>query len=448
MSDKKKRLDEVTRKYGDPWIWGIYLTLVVLSIVESYSAASREVAKLGVYMPAIKQCVFLAMGGGCVFLLYRVNYNNKIMMGVIIHALMLLTVGCLIYVMLFGEMINGAQRAISLPGFTLQPAELAKLSIVTMLAFIYARNQTNMDVSWPGVFASILVVALFAGLLIQSGLTNTLLIMIISIAMMVIGGTSWRKIGILFVFFTLIMGCVLLVKSHNDNKVQVLMEASIEAEGENESDENASAPIAEEESALRRSGTWQNRIKAWSDQSNLVYQNITNKNQQEMFSRIAQAHGGLYGVGLGNSRECARLPLAFSDYIYSIIVEEMGFIGGIIVLMLYLCLMARAIIIVRLRSHRALPSLLLIGLAFMIVFQALFHMAINTGVFPVSGQPLPLVSMGGSSIIVMSVAFGIMLSVSRTLVNTDNNAKSKAALAQEEKSAREKVKMSMKDEWK
>ncbi|MBR1543454.1 MAG: FtsW/RodA/SpoVE family cell cycle protein [Muribaculaceae bacterium] len=445
MPDKKTRLEEVTRKYGDPWIWGIYITLVILSIVESYSAASREVAKLGVYMPAIKQCTFLAMGGFCVFLLYRVNYNNKIMMGMIIHALMLVTVVCLVYVLLFGEMINGAQRAINLPGFTLQPAELAKLSIVTMLAFIYARNQTNMDVSWAGIFASVVVVALFAGLLIQSGLTNTLLIMLISLSMMVIGGTSWRKIGILALFFLLIVGFVLLIKSHNDNKEQVLMEASVNIEAE--ADEESQPVIVEEETKLR-SGTWSNRLKSWSESNKLVFQNITNKNQQEMFSRIAQAHGGIHGVGIGNSRECARLPLAFSDYIYSIIVEETGFVGGIIVLLLYLCLMARAIIIVRTRSHRALPSLLLIGLAFMIVFQALFHMAINTGVFPVSGQPLPLVSMGGSSIIVMSVAFGIMLSVSRTLVNTDNNAKSKAALAQEEKSAREKVKMSMKDEWK
>ncbi len=445
MPDKKTRLEEMTRKYGDPWIWGIYITLVILSIVESYSAASREVAKLGVYMPAIKQCTFLALGGFCVFLLYRVNYNNKIMMGMIIHALMLVTVVCLVYVLLFGEMINGAQRAINLPGFTLQPAELAKLSIVTMLAFIYARNQTNMDVSWAGIFASVVVVAVFAGLLIQSGLTNTLLIMLISLSMMVIGGTSWRKIGILALFFLLIVGVVLLIKSHNDNKEQVLMEASVNIEAEADDDNQ---PVIVEEETKLRSGTWSNRLKSWSESDKLVFQNITNKNQQEMFSRIAQAHGGIYGVGIGNSRECARLPLAFSDYIYSIIVEETGFAGGIIVLMLYLCLMARAIIIVRTRSHRALPSLLLIGLAFMIVFQALFHMAINTGVFPVSGQPLPLVSMGGSSIIVMSVAFGIMLSVSRTLVNTDNNAKSKAVLAQEEKSAREKVKMSMKDEWK
>ena len=135
---------------------------------------------------------------------------------------------------------------------------------------------------------------------------------------------------------------------------------------------------------------------------------------------MAQAHGGLLGVGIGKSRECSRLPLAFSDYIYSIIVEELGFfIGGLFVMLLYLSLLGRAAMIVR-RSKRVLPSLLVIGMASFITFQALFHMAINVGVFPVSGQPLPLISKGGTSILVISIAFGVMLSVSRTIANYGN----------------------------
>lgn len=443
MSEKNARYEEITRKYGDPWIWGIYLTLVLISIVESYSAASREVAKLGVYMPVIKQCMFLGVGGLGVFFLSKVNYNNKILMAGMIHILLIFTVFCLVYVLFFGDMINGAQRAIKLPGFTLQPAELAKLSVVTILAFIYAKNQTNMDVSWAGIWASIVVIAIFGGLLIQSGLTNTLLLMSISASMMWIGGTSFKKIGILVVFFAIIFGIFAYLKVQNDNKEQILTEASAELQ------EGAVTEDLGESGSRLRDATWRSRVQAWLESDKLVYQNITNKNQQEMFSRIAQAHGGLHGVWFGNSRECSRLPLAFSDYIYSIIVEETGLIGGILVMFLYLALLARSMMIVKMRSHRALPSLLLIGLAFMIVFQALFHMAINTGVFPVSGQPLPLISMGGSSIIVISVAFGVMLSVSRTLVNNDNpTARAKAALTQEEKSAKEKVKQSMKNEWK
>ena len=135
---------------------------------------------------------------------------------------------------------------------------------------------------------------------------------------------------------------------------------------------------------------------------------------------MAQAHGGLTGVGPGNSRECSRLPLAFSDYIYSIIVEEFGLWGALILLICYLCLLGRAAMIVQ-RTSRALASLLVIGIAALITYQALFHMAINVGVFPVSGQPLPLISKGGSATLVMSLAFGIMLSVSRTVANYKNN---------------------------
>ena len=157
----------------------------------------------------------------------------------------------------------------------------------------------------------------------------------------------------------------------------------------------------------------------WWNSDSLVYKPITAENQQEMFSRMAQANGGLFGVGVGRSRECSRLPLAFSDYIFSIIVEETGFFGGLFVLALYLSLLGRAAMIVG-RSKRVLPSLLVIGMASFITFQALFHIAINVGVFPVSGQPLPLISMGGSSMMVICVAFGVMLSVSRTIANQGN----------------------------
>ena len=117
-------------------------------------------------------------------------------------------------------------------------------------------------------------------------------------------------------------------------------------------------------------------------------------------------------MGPGNSRETARLPLAFSDYIYAIIIEDMGLVGGLFVMLLYLWLLARAGRIAS-QCQKAYPAFLVIGMAVFIVFQALFHMAIVTGFFPVSGQPLPLISKGGSSVIISSVALGIMLSVSR-----------------------------------
>lgn len=416
MSDKYKKYEEVSRKYGDPWIWGIYFTLLILSIIESYSASSREVAMSGIYMPIIKQCIFLALGGVLIFILYRTDYNNKTLLGILIPGLGLITFVCLVYVMLFGEVVNGAQRAISLPGgFTLQPAELAKLSIVTLVTYILARNQKKNDVKNGGMITAAVVVAVFGGLLIQSGLTNALLLMCISMSMMVIGGAKWKKIIYICLSYVVILALLWVIKSHNDKQSAILAASEtterIVMEGDTIGDTDATATV-------NRQGTWKKRIADWKDRDALVYKPITSKNQQEMFSRMAQAHGGIAGVGIGNSRECSRLPLAFSDYIFSIIIEEMGLVGGIFVLVLYLWLLARAAIIVR-RCRRVLPALLVIGMASMVALQALFHMAINVGVFPVSGQPLPLISKGGTSIIVTSIAFGVMLSISRTIANYD-----------------------------
>ena len=447
MSEKAKRYEEMSRKYGDPWIWGIYFTLIFLSIIESYSASSREVATAGVYMPIIKQVVFLAIGGLLLYVIYRVDYNNKTLLAIMIPGLGLVTLLCLVYVRLFGEVVNGAQRAITLPGFTIQPAELAKLSIVTLLAYILARNQKNKDVKTTGMVEAASVVAVFGFLLLQSGLTNTLLLMCISGSMMLIGGARLKRIGYVLVAYAVLFGVFWVIKNHNDNQEATLngpgaTSELIVQEGDTLGTTGGDKPV------VNRQSTWKNRILDWWHSDSLVYKPITSKNTQEMISRMAQAHGGITGVGLGNSRECSRLPLAFSDYIYSIIVEEMGLIGGVCVLILYLWLRARAAMIAR-RCRRVLPALLIIGMASMVAFQALFHMAINVGVFPVSGQPLPLISKGGTSIIVTSVAFAIMLSISRTIANQNSkNNKTEEAQLPDDLRAENPTQMIRENEWK
>ena len=419
-SEKTNRYTEISQKYGDPWIWGIYIMLIIFSIVESYSASSREIATQGIYMPIIKQCIFLGVGALCVVLLQRVDYNQPKFLYAMIPGLAVFTVMSLLYVMFFGEIINGARRAMTIvPGLvTLQPAELAKLSIVTILSYIFAKSQKNQDISNKGLFAAAAAVGIYGALMIRSGLTNTLLLIAISGSMLLIGGARLKKIGILMIFFGIMFGFFVIIKHNNDKKEETFKETQKEMQVEMSAD---GLPIVSNKSIndVKRTGTWSRRIQEWKSSDSLVYRDITPKNQQEMFSRMAQANGGVVGKGIGKSRECSRLPLAFSDYIYSIIVEELGLIGGLFVMLLYLSLLGRAAMIVR-RSKRVLPSLLVIGMASFITFQALFHMAINVGVFPVSGQPLPLISKGGTSIIVISIAFGVMLSVSRTIANYGN----------------------------
>ncbi|MBR5029981.1 MAG: FtsW/RodA/SpoVE family cell cycle protein [Muribaculaceae bacterium] len=410
MGEKISRYREMTIRYGDPWIWGIYLTLVVLSVVESYSASSRDVALYGVYNPIIKQVIYLLIGAFFVIGLSRINYNNKVLLLVLIPLLWVFTMVSLIYVMVAGEVVNGAQRAFTIPviGLSVQPSELAKLSAVTALAYIMARNQQDRDVSNKGVAISAAVVAFFGALMINSGLTNTLLLMSISGAMFVVGGAKIKKLLVVFGIYIIVAGVFWGWKEASDKREENIRK--ITAIQENTVDKSKT---------VDRHGMRKGRIYNWLHRDELIHDSVNSENSQEMFSIMAQAHGGLTGVGIGNSRECSRLPLAFSDYIYSIIIEEIGFIGGIFVIILYLWLLSRAAMIAR-RCHRVLPALLIIGMAAMITFQALFHMAINTGVFPVSGEPLPLISKGGTSILVTSVAIGVMLSVSRTISNKSN----------------------------
>lgn len=413
----KTSLQDINRKYGDPWIWGIYIMLVIISIIENYSASSRNVESMGIYMPIIKHCVFLAGGAVLVYGIARIDYNKQWFLNVSIAGVALFTVLTLILVMFLGEEINGAQRAIQLPGFSIQPAEIAKFSIVTLLAYILAKYQITNDISQKGLLLAGSAVALYGGLMIKNGLTNFLLLISVCLSMLIIGGARIKKIFYLFGCLVVCGGLLYAITHKGKENDKVLDEAERQVRIEQHIQDNTTDSIeVKEEAQFGRSSTWVARMERWWHSDSLVYWGITNKNQQEMFSRMAQAHGGLVGVGPGQSRECARLPLAFSDYIFSIIVEELGFVGGTILLLLYLSLLGRALMIVR-RSGRVLPSLLIIGMASLITFQALFHMAINVGLFPVSGQPLPLISNGGTSILVMSSAFGIMLSVSRTITN-------------------------------
>ncbi len=429
--EKRTSLYEFNQKYGDPWIWGIFIGLLIISVVENYSASSREVARTGsIYAPILKHCLFLTLGTAATYFIARRDYNKPSFLAVIIPGMALITVGSLVYVMLFGHVINGAQRAITLPGgITFQPAELAKLSIVTLLAYLLAVYQRDKGLMNRGLMLACGAVCLYCGLMIQSGFTNCAIIMAICLTMLLIGGARIKTIAIALVCAGVLGGCGLLIKSAGDRNEQIVQSTDTEVVVDGEDiaaiETAQPAPTIKDPKKVDRWAMRAKRIKDWWNNDSLVYWAVTNENQQEVFSRMAQAHGGVFGVGLGQSRECARLPLAFSDYIFSIIVEETGFVGGMFVMLLYLSLLGRAFIIVR-KCTRALPSLLIIGMASLITYQALIHMAINTGVFPVSGQPLPLISNGGTAILAMSAAFGIMLSVSRTIA-VNKNATSTAA---------------------
>ena len=455
ISEKAHRYEEMTRKHGDPWIWGIYIMLIVISLVETYSAASREVVKMGVYMPILKHILFLMIGGGLLLATYRIPYTNKKYLIFYTVGLTAISILLLIYVLFFGENYNNAQRSFRVVGISVQPFEIAKLAVVLCLSLVLSRTQKGNGVSNNGVIVCVLLIAVYGLLTYVNGMTNFLLLTSISLVMMVVGGSTFKRIAILLVAFGLVGGAIYMIKSSNDDKDENLQKSRSQTEQVMQEGENGEL-IAEQASKkgkkkVDRSNVRKKRIENWLNNDSLWTRPIIpNENDQEMFAYMAQAHGGVTGVFFGNSRETSRLPLASSDYVFSIIVEDTGLIGGVIVLTLFLALLLRAAMIAR-RCRRTLPTLMVIGLASMITLQALFHIAINTGVFPVSGQPLPLISKGGSAIVVTSYAFALLLSISRTvagLTDKENATKEEMALPEELRAENPSQLINYKNVWK
>lgn len=388
----------VTTLKSDPYIWGIYLMLVLISIIELYSASASEVVSTNVYAPLIRHGMFLGIGFVLLYLVQRTHYGYITRFAGLIGILSWLA---LAYSTFMGVEINGAQRAFMLGPFTVQPPEIVKLTVIIWLAAILAKSQKRHDVKTSGIVYSAVIVAAFGGLLALNGLTNTLLVMVVSVSMFLICGIPLRKIcmviGIYGVLFGMFYLCTKVINRSSEFDKVGQTEEVVETTGGGDHSLGSQTQI--------------NRVIRFLRGVH-PEDELTDINRQEVMAKLAQARGGVFGKGIGNSRESVRLPLAFSDYIYSIVIEESGLIGGIFLMILYLLLLARAGYVAY-HLSRALPAFLILGCAILIVFQALVHMAIVTGLFPVSGQPLPLISKGGTSVLVMSVAIGIMLSVSR-----------------------------------
>lgn len=394
---------------ADKYLWAIYILLCVMSIVEHYSAASSVVSSTNIIGPLMKQCFHLGTGFIIVYFVQRIPYN-KFVYGIPVFAL--LSIILAILVLLVGTERNNALRSINLGFMELQSAEFVKFSAISMLALVLSFTQLKdkKGISNAGMWVSILVVLVFSGLLITQGLTNTILLVSICVSLMIIGGMQIKKLGIVFLVFILLGGGYFGIK---------ILAAPKKANVENVAEKTGTIDRVTQVflPRIKRKFGGEDSIQKWD-------RKITRYNRQEQYSYFAQANGGPFGVGLGNSRESARLSLAFSDYIYAIIVEEAGLLGGIFVLIVYLALLGRAAAIAS-QCNIAFPMLLVLGMALYITFQALFHMAIVSGVFPVSGQPLPFISAGGTSIWVSSLAIGVMLSVSRFATRKKSDTKDK-----------------------
>jgi len=363
--------DILNHTRGDRWIWLIIILLSLLSVLAVYSATGTLAYKRGVGSESLmfKHLLFIVLGFVLIYFAHLLNYRYY---AGISKVLMIITIPLLLYTLVFGSTMNDASRWIAIPGtgLTFQTSDLAKLALITFLArtlTLKQENIKNVKKAFLPIMGSVCVVFILIGL---ANLSTALMLFGVSILILLIGRISFKQIAIVCVGGAALLSILVLFGPRRE--------------------------------------TYKSRIKAYFNPE----MQHSDKTFQQDQAKIAVASGGFLGKGPGNSTQRNFLPHPYSDFIYAIIIEEYGMLGGIVVVILYLILMYRIIKIVT-QAPKAFGALLAAGLGFSLTIQALANMAVAVNLFPVTGVPLPLVSMGGTSILFTSIAFGIILSVSK-----------------------------------
>ncbi len=368
---------------GDRVIWMIFMFLCLISIVEVYSASSTLAYRQDYWRPIMRHTMFLLGGAGVVLLVHSFKPKYFSVLALLLPFAWLLLVATKI----FGDSVNGAERWLSIGGISFQPSEFAKLFLITCTAFILSKYQKTKpnDNSFKWILGLSVVTC---GIILLDNFSTAAMLFAIVFLMMFIGQIPFKKLAILL--------AVLIVAGGLFFSFLVFV------------------PSGTMNSIFPRGITWKERIKDFNHKENVKSEEfvINDDNYQVSHAKIAVARGGLFGKLPGNSQERDFLPQAYSDFIFAIIIEELGLIGGIVVLLLYVILFIRSGIIAN-RCEKLFPKLLVIGSALIVVSQALANMAVAVNLIPVTGQPLPLISRGGTSTLITCVYIGFILSVSR-----------------------------------
>ena len=363
-------LNTISKKIftGDKIIWGIVFLLVIISVLVVYSAtgtiAFRKMDGNTEYY-LFKHGVLLLISLFIMWVCHRIDYRYYSRLS---RLALLISVPLLILTWLFGTTINDANRWLTIPFInqSFQVSDFAKLALIANVASMLSKRQQSIREFQRSTLPIIFWCGIICGLIALSNFSSAVLLFATCLLIMFIG-----RVPVRYLVMTIVIGAVV-------------------------------GTIALK--LGQRSGTAASRFKAFFDTEQVTF--------QEEQSYIAVATGGFAGKGIGNSQQRNFLPHPYSDFIYAIIIEEYGLIGGIVVLGLYLILLYRGMVAMA-KSERAFGGLLSAGLSFSLVVQALIHMSVVVGLVPVTGLPLPLLSMGGTSLFFTGISLGIILSVSR-----------------------------------
>ncbi len=363
---------------GDRVIWMVVLMLSFVSILAVYSATGTLAWKSkngDTTLYLITHVVRLVFGLGLVYVAHLLHYQRYNKMA---PYLLLIVIALLVFTLLFGVRLNEASRWISVGGISFQPSELAKIVLLIYVARELTRKQEYIS-SWSEAFVPIIVpVLVVCGLIAPANLSTAMVLFVTCLLLMFIGRVRPRFIFLLALLGVVVFAGLIVVGEFFPNLVRV--------------------------------ETWISRVQDYIYNADGGY--------QVQQAKIAIANGGYLGVGPGNSISRNFLPYVYADFIYPLICEEYGLLGGLAVMGLYLTLFFRTVALVT-RSPKAFGTFLAMGLSLSLVMQALANMAVSVHLVPATGLTLPMISMGGTSIIFTSIALGIILSVSKYIETYD-----------------------------
>ena len=367
---------------GDRTIWLIVILLSIVSILAVYSSTGTLAYKYqsgNTEYYLFKHGIIMILGFA---LMYAGHFVKYTFYARIANLGIIVAVPLLMLTLLMGSNINEASRWLTLPiiGLSFQTSDFAKVALILYVARALSKKQDNIK-DFRSAFVPIIIpVGLVCGLILPANFSTSAVLFTTSVILMFIGRISVKYIAYMIGMAVTVFALFLMI-----------------------------AYVAGYDGRI---STWKARIENFS-------KGDAEGNYQVEQAKIAVATGGVIGKGPGHSDQRNFLPHPYSDFIFAIIIEEYGLLGGTFVLFLYLLLFYRALQIVK-RTERAFAALITVGCAFSLVFQALINMAVAVNLFPVTGQPLPMLSMGGTSIWFTSAALGIILSVSSEIDKTEN----------------------------
>jgi cell division protein FtsW len=370
----------LNRLKGDKIIWILIFLIAMVSMLAIYSSTSALSFRLkggNTEYFVFRHLILLGLGFGVMIAVHLINYR---VFARITNFMLIITIPLLVYTLLRGSEINEAARWVSLFGQSFQPSDLAKLTLMIYLAKLLTQRQNVIRDFTEGFLPALFWVVVICGLVAPSDLSTAALMFVASIMVMFVAGVDLKYVAMLFA--VAMLGLFVLFGT------------------------------------AKRAGTWKSRM---DDYYARVMDEGYEANYQTTQANIALASGGVFGKGVGKSSQRNFLPQAYSDFVFAIIVEEYGLMGGGIVILLYLMLLFRSVSIVTV--SKTFGALVAAGLSFLLVMQALVNMGVTVGILPVTGLPLPMISMGGTSILFTGVALGIILSVSREALEERKGAR-------------------------